>query len=117
MQNFMIDVSLTNLKLFIRGREMVRRFVPGLTVDEAVKFLLKGIYNVDVLTVEILAKADEDHVASATRAAVEIGLCVPVAIILAAMAKNGKKCSCEEARAMLQKESRVRVTLEEVLKN
>ena len=117
MQNFMIDVSLTNLKLFIRGREMVRRFVPGLTVDEAVKFLLKGIYNVDVLTVEILAKADEDHVASATRAAVEIGLCVPVAIILAAMAKNGKSCSCEEARAMLQKESRVRVTLEEVLKN
>jgi len=117
MQNFMIDVSLTNLKLFIRGREMVRRFVPGLTVDEAVSFLLKGIYNMDVLTPEILAKADEDHVASATQAAVEIGLCVPVAIILAAMANNGKRCSCEEARAMLQKESRVRVTLEGVLKN
>merc|ERR1711937_66123 len=35
MQNFMIDVALTNLKLFIRGREMVRRFVPGLEIDEA----------------------------------------------------------------------------------
>lgn len=119
MQNFMIDVSLTNLKLFVRGRELIRRFIPNLDIQTAVNYLLMSIYGVDQLNDEITQITDEQHVSNATKAAVEKGMIVPVAIILAAYreVKRQKDFTIEDARKLLAGNPRCRQVLVEILQN
>ena len=112
----MIDVALTNLKLLFRGQDMIKKFIPSISLEKAKNYLLKGIYNVNNLTEEILNQPDEAHVAAATTAAVEIGSCVPVAIILAAYGElKGKEFSVEEARGLLKSNPKCREVLAGIL--
>ena len=115
----MIDVSLTNLKLFVRGRELIRRFIPNLDIQTAVNYLLMSIYGVDQLNDEITQITDEQHVSNATKAAVEKGMIVPVAIILAAYreVKRQKDFTIEDARKLLAGNPRCRQVLVEILQN
>jgi len=111
MKNYMVDMALTNLKLFVRGREMIKKFAK-VDSEKAVECLLKAIYNQDQLSEDILALDDEEHVKNATSAAVEPGKghCLPIAIILASV-----NCTVKEAREKLNKEPRVRAALSAVV--
>ncbi|CAD5113635.1 DgyrCDS2797 [Dimorphilus gyrociliatus] len=97
-KNRMIDVRVSNNKLFFRSLNLIKTF--GKCNDEMAKeCLLKAIYEVNSLNQEILSLPISSHIEKATA----MGKVVPTAIIICLT-----NCSSEEAKSMLQETPMIR---------
>lgn len=104
-QNHMIDVQVTNSKLYRRATRLLQKFSgrPELECQEA---LLKAIYGVDELTVDITSSDINAH----TKAATKRTKVVPLALVCL---HTG--CSLSEAESHLGRQTIVRDAVEACL--
>lgn len=105
-KNRMIDLCLSNNKLYYRGCVMVSDIV-GIPVEAATTALLRAIFQVDVVTEEIR----KTPVSKYNEIAVKRKQVVPLAILLAC----GKFSTVKDAQQALDKEPVIRNLVEKVL--
>ncbi len=98
-QNMMIDVGVSNNKLFHRAVGIISQ-MSGTSSDHALECLLKSIYEVDTLSQDILNASVSAHI---ERASKRKGKIVPLALVLAFT-----HSTVQEAKAALQADPIVR---------
>ena len=107
LQNFMIDVKVSNSKLFYRAISIVQKF-SQVDYQNAKTFLLKSLYRTNKLTDDIHDKEVKVHVVKGSQS----DLVVPVALLLAT-----GKFSIETAVQALKNNVQVRKCLLDVFKS
>ena len=103
LNNVMIDVRVSNNKLFHRALGIIMRYSEA-PEDDCRLSLLKAIYATDCLTETHRSNSIEDHIKVATPA----HKVVPTAILLAKL-----KCTVEQAKQLINEQPVVRKLLKE----
>nr|XP_046238536.1 glucokinase regulatory protein [Scatophagus argus] len=104
-QNHMIDVQVTNSKLYGRAIHLLQK-LSGLPESQCEEALLKAVYQVDELTVNIISSDISTH----TRAARKRSKVVPLALVCLLTG-----CSLVEAESHLEQQPIVREAVEACL--
>ncbi|XP_059173571.1 glucokinase regulatory protein-like isoform X3 [Physella acuta] len=100
-QNMMIDVKVSNNKLFHRAVGIVQKY-SHLTTEESQQCLLKSIYGTDCLTDDHTSASVVSHIGAAANK----DLIVPVAILVASL-----HCTVEGAKDLIKKQPIIRKLL------
>ncbi|OWF47883.1 glucokinase regulatory protein-like [Mizuhopecten yessoensis] len=106
-QNIMVDLKVSNNKLFHRAVGIIQRF-SSLCEEAATAVLLKSVYQTDVPTQTQLSLSTSSHIERAT--AMEKG--VPCALLTAIT-----KCSIAEALLLIDKQPVIRTAISDSMKN
>ncbi|KAH3695439.1 glucokinase regulatory protein-like isoform X2 [Dreissena polymorpha] len=106
-RNIMIDVKVSNNKLFHRAVGILEK-LGHLPRDTATEYLLRSIYNTDNLVGDIMEKTIAQHVAMATPK----DKVVPVALVAAVT-----KCTISEAKTTLSRQPVIRTAIVNALQN
>ncbi|BFZ16925.1 hypothetical protein BsWGS_19964 [Bradybaena similaris] len=93
-QNKMVDVRVSNSKLFHRAAAIIQKYC-GLSVEEATEYLLRSIYRTDSLTVDQRSSPVVNNIIVASQQ----DKVVPTAMLMASL-----RCSVQEAESMLGRE-------------
>lgn len=106
-RNIMIDVKVSNNKLFHRAVGILEK-LGHLTREKATDYLLRSIYDTDSVTTEIAARPIAQHIAVAS----EKEKVVPCALVAAVT-----NTSVSDAKSTLSKQPVIRSAIVEALKN
>ncbi|CAK8691361.1 unnamed protein product [Clavelina lepadiformis] len=104
-KNFMVDLKVSNQKLFHRSIGIIKRFSPGISEDEARNFLLRSIYEVDDVDMTLSSSSILTHI----MAAAPKDKVVPTAIVMA-----NRKCSFQESQRALSQFRIIRDALQKL---
>ncbi|XP_060081243.1 glucokinase regulatory protein-like [Ylistrum balloti] len=105
-ENVMVDLKVSNNKLFHRAVGIIQRFSP-LCKEAANSVLLRSIYQTDVLTQNQLSLSTSSHIESATA----MGKVVPCALLAAIT-----QCSIAEAQKLIDKQPVIRTAISDSLR-
>uniref|UniRef100_F6Z336 SIS domain-containing protein n=1 Tax=Ciona intestinalis TaxID=7719 RepID=F6Z336_CIOIN len=104
-RNYMVDLKVSNQKLFHRSIGIIQRFCPSVSEQEAMTYLLKSIHDVTNVD-DVMHRSIKDHVLRATPK----DKVVPTAIVMATT-----KCDVTQARQLLSKYHVIRDALSSVV--
>nr|XP_022317514.1 glucokinase regulatory protein-like [Crassostrea virginica] len=104
-QNIMVDLKVSNNKLFHRAIGIIQRF-SGLSSEDSRDCLLRSIYNTDNLSEEIRERSISSHIEAAT----PLSQVVPRALLSAILC-----CSVSESQQLLNKEPVIQKVISQTL--
>ncbi|ESP02485.1 hypothetical protein LOTGIDRAFT_237979 [Lottia gigantea] len=105
-QNIMIDLKPSNNKLFHRAIHILQNF-NGLTAEECIEYLLRSIYEADVLNEDQLTSPIASHI----QVAATKNMVIPTALAASLI-----KCSIKEAKEKIDEEPVLRTVFLQTLK-
>ncbi|XP_057304668.1 glucokinase regulatory protein-like [Hydractinia symbiolongicarpus] len=105
-ENLMIDIKLSNSKLFERGLRMLQE-ICHTDKNACEENILKAIYRVDAITRDIKSKTIDEHVEYAR----SIDRVIPIAVIMTSLG-----CVVKKAEEILNRSQNVRTCVNSVLK-
>ncbi|XP_078487091.1 glucokinase regulatory protein-like [Ciona intestinalis] len=104
-RNYMVDLKVSNQKLFHRSIGIIQRFCPNVSEQEAMTYLLKSIYDVTNVD-DVMNRSVQDHILRASPK----DKVVPTAIVMATT-----QCDVTQARQLLSKYHVIRDALSSVV--
>ncbi|XP_061191242.1 glucokinase regulatory protein-like [Saccostrea echinata] len=104
-QNIMVDLKVSNNKLFHRAIGIIQRF-SGLSTEQSRDYLLQSIYNTDSLTENVRSYNISSHIETAT----PLSQVVPRALLSAIL-----HCSVSESHKLLEKEPVIQRVISQTL--
>ncbi|XP_063416204.1 glucokinase regulatory protein-like [Mytilus trossulus] len=106
-QNIMVDLKVSNNKLFFRAVGIIQNF-SNLPKDVCQEYLLKSIYMTDDLSEDLKSLQVKDHIVKAT----SMEKVVPTALVAAIL-----KCKIDDARQLLSQHHVIRTAIADILNN
>ncbi|CAG2257794.1 unnamed protein product [Mytilus edulis] len=106
-QNIMVDLKVSNNKLFFRAVGIIQNF-SNLSKDVCQEYLLKSIYMTDDLSEDLKSLQVKDYIVKAT----SMEKVVPTALVAAIL-----KCKIDDARKLLSQHHVIRTAISDILNN